>query len=114
MCIVLKTDQMAPEPVSFRCDYVSFGSWLSAALRGSDPGPAQTAAERNKWALFYKMGHSIFLNLSITRGATYVWTPSPCARSGLHGSGSGEPRTSILRRTQGTVVKRKKNLSEKK
>lgn len=52
MCIVLKTDQMAPEPVSFRCDYVSFGSWLSAALRGSDTGPAQTAAERNKWALF--------------------------------------------------------------
>ena len=52
MCIVLKTDQMAPEPVSFRCDYVSFGYWLSAALRGSDTGPAQTAAERNKWALF--------------------------------------------------------------
>lgn len=44
--------------------------------------------------LCFKMGHSIFLNLSITRGATYVWTPSPCARSGLHGSGSGEPRTS--------------------
>lgn len=40
------------------------------------------------------MGHSIFLNLSVTRGITHVWTLSPWARSALSGPGWGEARTS--------------------
>lgn len=48
--------------------------------------------------LCLKTGHSIFLNLSMTRDIAHVWTPSPWARSALSGPGSREARTSAWER----------------